>query len=243
MSFIPFFKSSAQNASLTENSIMRITIIIPVLNDGPELQQLLPQLLSQPTSSNAQIIVVDGGSSDSPELICETFGVTCVPSEPGRATQMNTGAGAATGNILLFLHADSQLPDGFENLIKDAMSQSLWGRFDVRLSGSQSMFRIIEWMMNHRSRLTGICTGDQGIFVQSELFFKQGGFPDIPIMEDIALSKALPGAPYCIRQKLITSSRRWEQNGIWKTILLMWSLRLRYFFGATPVQLVKQYYG
>lgn len=218
---------------------MRITIIIPVLNDAEALRVLLSQLASY----QLETIVVDGGSQDSPESVVESFGVIYLSSEPGRAKQMNAGAARAAGDVLLFLHGDSQLPTGFDKLIKDAMNHAHWGRFDVRLSGSHPMFRVIEWMMNHRSKLTGICTGDQGIFVQSEVFKQTGGFPDIPIMEDIELSKGLPGAPYCIRQKLATSSRRWEQNGIWKTIVLMWTLRLRYFLGARPEQLVKQYYG
>ena len=218
---------------------MRISIIIPVFNDAEALKVLLPQLAPY----RIETIVVDGGSHDSPEHIAKKFGTNYIISELGRAKQMNAGAAKATGEVLLFLHGDSELPIAFDKLIKDAMDHALWGRFDVRLSGSQPMFRVIEWMMNHRSELTGICTGDQGIFVQSKVFKQLGGFPDIPIMEDIELSKGMPGAPYCIRQKLTTSSRRWEQNGIWKTIILMWTLRLRYFLGTRPEQLVKQYYG
>ncbi|MFT5015223.1 MAG: rSAM/selenodomain-associated transferase 2 [Candidatus Azotimanducaceae bacterium] len=226
---------------------MRISIIIPVLNDVEALKVLLPQLAPY----KLETIVVDGGSRDSPELVVESFAesfaegfdLKYVISEPGRAKQMNIGAAKAQGEVLLFLHGDSLLPNAFDKLIKHAMNHAQWGRFDVRLSGSQPMFRVIEWMMNHRSRLTGICTGDQGIFVQAEVFRQQGGFPNIPIMEDIELSKSMPSAPYCIRPRLTTSSRRWEQNGIWKTIILMWTLRLRYFLGARPAQLVKQYYG
>lgn len=220
---------------------MRISVVVPVLNDAAVLGRLLPEL----KKSQAEVIVVDGGSGDAPELIADRYGAHLVQSEPGRAKQLNAGARAATGDILLFLHADSQLPANFDALIKGGMRgpRFSWGRFDVRLSGAHPMFRMIEWMMNIRSRHTGVCTGDQGIFVKAEYFTHCGGFPDIPLMEDIEFSKRMLHAPYCIRQQLTTSSRRWEQNGIFKTMLLMWSLRLRYFFGAAPEDLVKKYYG
>ncbi|MFT7245636.1 MAG: rSAM/selenodomain-associated transferase 2 [Candidatus Azotimanducaceae bacterium] len=227
--------------SLSEPAEMRISIVVPVLNDAALLGRLLPEL----EKFQAEVIVVDGGSGDAPELVADRYGAHLVQSEPGRAKQMNAGARVATGDILLFLHADSQLPAHFDALIRGGMRgpRFSWGRFDVRLSGAHPMFRMIEWMMNIRSRHTGICTGDQGIFIKTEYFTHCGGFPDIPLMEDIAFSKRMLRAPYCIRQRLTTSSRRWEQNGIFKTMLLMWSLRLRYFFGAAPEDLVKRYYG
>jgi len=219
---------------------MRISVVVPVFNDAPILGLLLPELNNYPV----EVIVVDGGSGDAPELVADRYGAQLVQCEPGRGKQMNAGARVATGDILLFLHADSQLPAYFDVLIKGGMRgpRFSWGRFDVRLSGAHPMFRLIEWMMNIRSRYTGVCTGDQGIFVKTEYFRHCGGFPDIPLMEDIEFSKKMVRAPYCIRQKLTTSSRRWEQNGIFKTIVLMWSLRLRYFFGASAEDLVKRYY-
>jgi rSAM/selenodomain-associated transferase 2 len=219
---------------------MKISIIIPVLNDSHALAALLPSL----ANSSAEIIVVDGGSTKLPQELVEQYGARLVTSAAGRATQMNVGAKQATGDVLLFLHADSQLPDSFESAIQSGMEAGReWGRFDVQLSGQHPMLRVVEWMMNQRSRLTGVCTGDQGIFLTKHAFENVGGYPEIPLMEDIELSVRLKAAPYCIRQKLVTSSRRWEEKGVYQTIWLMWSLRLRYFFGASPESLVQRYYG
>jgi rSAM/selenodomain-associated transferase 2 len=219
---------------------MKISIIIPVLNDSHALAALLPSL----ANSSAEIIVVDGGSTKLPQELVEQYGARLVTSAAGRATQMNVGAKQATGDVLLFLHADSQLPDSFESAIQSGMEAGReWGRFDVQLSGQHPMLRVVEWMMNQRSRLTGVCTGDQGIFLTKNAFENVGGYPEIPLMEDIELSVRLKAAPYCIRQKLVTSSRRWEEKGVYQTIWLMWSLRLRYFFGASPESLVQRYYG
>jgi rSAM/selenodomain-associated transferase 2 len=219
---------------------MKISIIIPVLNDSHALAALLPSL----ANSSAEIIVVDGGSTKLPQELVEQYGARLVTSAAGRATQMNVGAKQATGDVLLFLHADSQLPDSFESAIQSGMEAGReWGRFDVQLSGQHPMLRVVEWMMNQRSRLTGVCTGDQGIFLTKHAFENVGGYPEIPLMEDVELSVRLKAAPYCIRQKLVTSSRRWEEKGVYQTIWLMWSLRLRYFFGASPESLVQRYYG
>ena len=219
---------------------MKISIIIPVLNDSHALAALLPSL----ANSSAEIIVVDGGSTKLPQELVEQYGARLVTSAAGRATQMNIGAKQATGDVLLFLHADSQLPDSFESAIQSGMEAGReWGRFDVQLSGQHPMLRVVEWMMNQRSRLTGVCTGDQGIFLTKHAFENVGGYPEIPLMEDIELSVRLKAAPHCIRQKLVTSSRRWEEKGVYQTIWLMWSLRLRYFFGASPESLVQRYYG
>lgn len=220
-------------------SPIALSIIVPVLNDAECLERLLPQIRNDKT----EVIVVDGGSFDGSADVAASFGATLIVSEPGRAKQMNNGAKIAKGDVLLFLHADSVLPQHFASLIEGAMRvrKFHWGRFDVRLSGSAGILRVIEFMMNNRSAFTGICTGDQGIFVRKEIFNRVGGFPEIALMEDIELSKRLPGHPFCIRHKLITSSRRWEQQGVWKTIGLMWLLRLRYFFGADPEILARYY--
>ncbi|MEO6696754.1 MAG: TIGR04283 family arsenosugar biosynthesis glycosyltransferase, partial [Gammaproteobacteria bacterium] len=165
--------------------------------------------------------------------------------ERGRARQMNLGAATACGEILLFLHADTRLPQNAGAVIHSGLAQTgaRWGRFDVRLSGRPPLLRVVEALMNWRSRLTGIATGDQAIFVRRDLFERAGGFPDIPLMEDIALSRILKrfSRPFCVRERVITSSRRWEQHGIVRTIFLMWRLRLAYALGADPEQLVRRY--
>lgn len=160
---------------------------------------------------------------------------------------MNAGAAIARGNVLLFLHADCSLPADADLLIAIALlgSDHHWGRFDVRLSGAARLLRTVETMMNWRSRITGICTGDQGIFVERPLFESIGAFPPLPLMEDIAISRALKrhSAPLCLSAKITASSRRWEKQGIWRTIMLMWRLRLAYFLGARPGRLAEIYHG
>ncbi len=216
-----------------------LSVVIPVLNDAECLTRLLTQL----EAFEGEVIVVDGGSSDESPDVAASLGAKLVESPAGRAKQLNSGAAVARGQAILFLHADSVLPQHFASLIESALigPEFNWGRFDVRLSGSAFMLRVVEWMMNHRSALTGICTGDQGIFVKTEVFRRLGGFPDIELMEDVAFSKNMPGKPYCIRHPIVTSSRRWESNGIFRTIGLMWLLRLRYFFGADPKVLARFY--
>ena len=166
----------------------------------------------------------------------------------GRALQMNAGAAKASGDVLLFLHADTRLPREAERLVLDGLARSGrdWGRFDVTIEGRHPMLRLVAAMMNLRSRLTGIATGDQAIFVKRDAFHAAGGFPEIPLMEDIALSKRLKrtGRPLCLRERATTSGRRWETHGVFRTILLMWRLRLAYFFGADPAALARRYrYG
>jgi len=219
------------------------SIVVPTLNEGPGIKQTLTSLASWRRDGH-EVIVVDGGSQDE-TVACATPLVDCVvESERGRARQMNAGAARAKGDVLLFLHADTSLPDEAQTLIVSKISaQRPWGRFDVRLSGSQKMFRVIERLMNWRSCLTGIATGDQGIFVLRSRFEALGGFPDQPLMEDIELSKRLKkqARPICIHIPLITSSRRWEQRGIFTTILLMWRLRLLYWLGVDANKLARLY--
>ena len=156
---------------------------------------------------------------------------------------MNAGAAIAQGKWLLFLHADTQLPTSFLELLPAADAASQWGRFDVRLSPSSPMLRVVAWMMNWRARLTGVCTGDQAIFVRRALFEQVGGYAPIPLMEDIELSKRLRphGRPLCLHERLTTSSRRWQQNGTLRTIVLMWWLRWRYWRGAPMEKLAQRY--
>lgn len=222
---------------------MKISIIIPVLNEEQSLSEALSRLQSIRQSGH-ELIIVDGGSHDHSLAIAQDKADSVIVSSAGRALQMNVGAAVATGDIYLFLHADTELPETTARLISSLRQRkNLWGRFDIRLSASKTIFRLIEYLVNLRSRLTSIATGDQAIFVERELFNKVGGFPEIALMEDVAFCKLLKkiSRPVCLKQKVITSSRRWEQNGVVKTVLLMWKLRLYYFFGVSPEKLSQLY--
>jgi rSAM/selenodomain-associated transferase 2 len=191
-----------------------------------------------------EIIVVDGYSEDDTISKAKSFSDLVLVESRGRARQMNKGAQTASGDIFWFLHADSLPPENADDLILKAINRGkIWGRFDVRLSGPNVIFRIIEFFMNLRSRITGIATGDQSIFVQAKIFKAIGGFQEIPIMEDISLSKMLKkhGKPACLRSRIVTSSRRWENHGIFRTILTMWYLRLLYAIGVKPDRLTGFY--
>lgn len=220
-----------------------ISIIIPALNEAASIEATLLPLQSWRQSGH-ELILVDGGSCDDTAPVAQPLVDRMIDSAPGRALQMNRGAKVASGDVLLFLHADTLLPSNAEELVCRALDRSQWGRFDVRLSGRHWLLRVVERMMNWRSCLSGIATGDQGIFVGYELFDRIGGFPNLPLMEDIALSKCLKreaGRPACIHTPLITSSRRWEQNGIVRTIFLMWRLRLAWFLGVPAHRLARLY--
>ena len=221
-----------------------VSIIIPALNESATLEASLMPLQAWRAAGH-ELILVDGGSSDNTAGLARSLVDKVLDSAPGRARQMNLGAQAASGDILLFLHADTTLPSrGYELILQALTPPCRWGRFDVRLTGHHWLLRVVERMMNWRSCLSGIATGDQGIFVEHVLFDRLGGFPDLPLMEDIALSKHLKreaGRPACVHTPLITSSRRWEQYGIVRTILLMWRLRLAYFLGVSAQQLATQY--
>ena len=241
---MPYPLSMTHSSLNPEPSIPKISIVVPALNEAPFIRQTL--LALQPLrQSGHEVIVVDGGSHDATETIAHPFSDHVIRSHRGRARQLNAGARIAKGNILLFLHADTTLPESADRFIIDGMTtaDTCWGRFDVRLSGRQPLFRILECLMNWRSRFTGIATGDQGIFVLRDLFERAGGFPEIDLMEDIALSKLLRknGHPLCLSQRVTTSSRRWERNGIFRTILFMWHLRLVYALGANPQRLAQLY--
>ncbi len=223
---------------------MRLSIIVPVLNEASLIADRLAAL--EPLQRRgAEVIVVDGGSSDSTVDAAQDHADLVVAAARGRATQMNAGASVADGEVLLFLHADSCLPPQADRIILDAMAVSgrKWGRFDVRIDGRHPLLPVIAFFMNWRSRLTGICTGDQGIFVRRDVFEACGGFPSISLMEDIALSRILKrrGRPRCLGRRIVTSGRRWELNGTWRTMFLMWRLRLAYFLGADPRHLAARY--
>ena len=220
----------------------RISIVLPILNEEAHVAACLGAL--QPLrGQNSELIVADGGSRDRSVALAEPLADRVVVGPRGRAAQMNAGARQANGDILWFLHADSLPPPDALSLIRAALAgrERGWGRFDVRLSGRRPSLRMVEFSMNLRSRLTGIATGDQGIFVRRDLFERIGCYPPIALMEDIALSRALKryGRPVCLRQRVLTSSRRWERDGIARTILLMWRLRLAYFLGAEPDRLAR----
>lgn len=223
---------------------MKLSIIIPTYNEVENIANILNQLQAYRQQGH-EVIIVDGGSLDN--TIEHTQGLVdqLLISKPGRAMQMNIGAEQAQGDVLIFLHADTQLPDSADTLIIEAIEQGYqWGRFNVRLSGQHILFRLIETMMNWRSCLMRIATGDQAIFVQREVFKQAGAYPEIKLMEDIELSKRLKSfsKPACVKKRVITSSRKWEKNGIVKTVLLMWRLRLLYFFGVSPEKLFALYY-
>lgn len=223
-----------------------ISIIIPVLNEREALCRHLPWL--QPLRGEEhEIVLVDGGSTDGGAEEAVDLVDQLITAPPGRAGQMNAGAAVARGEILLFLHIDTVLPENAASLVQRALQSpaALWGRFDVRLSGQRPVFRRIERMINWRSRWNGIATGDQAIFVRRSAFEKLGGYPDIPLMEDVALSRVLRrhSRPCCLTQPVITSSRRWERNGVLRTVLLMWWLRLLYRLGVSPARLHELYYG
>ena len=219
-----------------------LSIILPVLDEEASLPDVLARL-QYLRQLGHEIIVVDGGSRDNSLMLAQQAADNVIVSQPGRAVQMNSGAELAAGDVLLFLHADTTLPEGVERILPEIESDVFWGRFDVRLSGKRLVFRIIESMMNLRSRITSVATGDQAIFVKRSLFEKVGGYPEIALMEDIAISKQLRRVvkPVCVRNKVVTSSRRWEDRGVIKTLLLMWKLRLYYFLGMSPQKISRMY--
>ena len=224
--------------------LARISIIIPALNEARGIADTL-RPLQQVRARGHEVIVVDGGSADGTMEIARPLADRVIASESGRARQQNAGARSATGGVLLFLHADTLLPAEADRLVIDGLMRSGrgWGRFDVRLSGRAPALRVVERMMNLRSRVTGIATGDQAIFARAGWFRRAGGFPAIPLMEDVALSAAFRrmGRPLCLRERVLTSSRRWEERGALRTILLMWRLRAEYALGADPARLAERY--
>ncbi len=225
---------------------MRLSIVIPALNEADNILATLKPLQAMRTRG-VEIILADGGSADNTTKLAAPMVDHVIKPRKGRAGQMNAGAAIATGDTLLFLHADSILPQDADALIANGLQSAsrTWGRFDVTIKGQHFFLPVVAWFMNHRSRLTGVATGDQGLFMTADAFKVVGGFADMPLMEDVAICVALKknGAPLCLTQKIITSGRRWEKHGVWRTILLMWRIRLAYFFGADPVALHRAYHG
>lgn len=217
---------------------------MPCLDEAALIREALAQLAPL-RARGAEVILVDGGSRDNTVECAAGLADVILHAPQGRALQMNAGAARARGEILLFLHADVRLPEGADGLIIDGLQRTRrsWGRFDVVLEGRHPLLRVVGRLMNLRSRLTGIATGDQGIFVTRSLFVAVGGYPEIPLMEDIALCRRLKrfGRPLCLRHRLAVSARRWERHGVVRTVLLMWRLRLAYWLGADPARLAVRY--
>lgn len=221
---------------------MFVSIIIPTLNEEKSIVRLLHQL--QPYREQGhEVFVVDGGSIDKTVSISESLTDKVILSDSGRANQMNNGAAQANNNILWFLHADTIISNSSIEYVLLAKNKVDWGRFNVKLSGENILFRLIEKMINVRSCLTGIATGDQAIFINKAIYDSVQGFSNIPLMEDVDLSKKLNkiSKPYCVKNKIITSSRRWEKHGIINTTLLMWKLRFLFWLGVSAEKLALQY--
>lgn len=224
---------------------LRLSVIIPTLNEAQALPLLLADLAPL-RLAGAELIVVDGGSRDATAALALRQADQLVQAASGRARQMNAGAAQAQGEYLWFVHADSRIGAPVLRGLLEVLDEApLWGRFDVRLSGHGLALRLIGSMINLRSRVTGIATGDQGIFVERRAFAALGGYADLPLMEDIELCRRLKvqARPRCLRPALLTSSRRWERHGIWRTVWLMWRLRLAYYCGADPAELARRYRG
>src|SRR3954470_9550137 len=222
----------------------KLSIIMPVLNEGEGIAAAL-DALSILRSLGAEVMVVDGGSRDATIQRARLRADRVIVASPGRGPQMNAGAEKASGDVLLFLHVDTRLPADADHVVLNGLERSgrVWGRFDVEIEGRSSLLSVIAWMMNLRSCLTGIATGDQAMFVRRDAFRTAGGFAAIPLMEDIDLCKRLKRAsrPLCLRERVVTSGRRWEKGGVLHTVVLMWRLRLAYFFGADPKELARRY--
>ncbi len=220
-----------------------LSIIVPVLNEADGIAATL-DALAPLRAAGHQLIVVDGGSHDNTVLLSRERADAVIDGPRGRARQMNTGAASAQGDVLLFLHADTRLPPGADAHVAAALARgAVWGRFDVHIEGRSRWLPLVASMMNLRSRLSGIATGDQAMFVRRDLFRQLGGFVDQPLMEDIELSRRLRAvrSPACLRARVVTSGRRWDHRGAWPTIVLMWRLRWRYWRGAAPEELAKAY--
>lgn len=222
----------------------RLSIIVPTLDEAASIRDTL-EALQPMRGRGVEVIVADGGGADGTPELAASLTDKVLSAPRGRARQMNAGAGAAEGDVLLFLHADTRLPEGADRLVLDGLATGgrLWGRFDVRITGRPWLLRVVAYLMNRRSRWTGIATGDQALFVRRETFEALGGFPDQPLMEDIELSRRLRrlDPPLCLRQCVVTSGRRWETRGVWRTILLMWRLRWLYWRGVAAERLAKLY--
>ncbi len=222
-------------------SRFNVSIVVPVLNEAQQLTALMNRLRLLQDQVN-EIIVVDGGSDDgSLEKLANEF--TVIQAPKGRAQQMNAGAAQATSTWIVFLHADTQLTPAHISEMVGSASMFQWGRFNVKLDARGLAYRVIEWFINQRSRLSSIATGDQCIFVRKRFFDEMGGFANLPLMEDVEFCKRAKrrAKPACLGKTVATSARRWQQFGVIKTVLLMWKLRLYFWLGVSADDLAKQY--
>ena len=229
-------------APQVEERAEALAIVVPMLDEAATLPALLVHLAGW-RARGCEVVLVDGGSRDDSVEMARAAGFRVLIAERGRARQMNAGAQACGGALLLFLHADTRLPEAADAMVRAALAVQAWGRFDVRIDGRPLMLRVVAALMNLRSRLSGIATGDQAIFVRRDVFEAVGGFPDQPLMEDIELSCRLlrVSRPACLRARVRTSGRRWEQRGVWRTIALMWRLRWAYWRGVPAERLAEAY--
>ena len=218
---------------------MKLSIIVPALNEGAVIGRTL-EALAGLRARGHEVIVADGGSDDATRAIAAPLADRVLAAPRGRARQMNAGAAAATGDALLFLHADTVLPDRADHLVAEALKDKPWGRFDVMIEGDSPLLAVVAFFMNLRSRLSGIATGDQAIFVRRADFT---GYPEIALMEDVAFCKGMKrrAPPACLHARVRTSGRRWESRGVVRTVVLMWRLRLAYFLGEAPDELARRY--
>jgi len=219
-----------------------ISIVVPTLDEASSLAQTL---IAARQPGVRELIVVDGGSRDATRDVASRIADQVLVAPRGRAAQMNVGAVAARGDVLLFLHADTRLPNGFAAAVARALADPavVGGRFDVALDADGPCYRLIGWLISARSRLTGVSTGDQALFVRRAVFEALGGFAPLPLMEDIDLARRLKrrGRVAALRQTVVTSARRWQRRGLWRTVLLMWALRLGYYAGVSPATLARVY--
>ena len=221
----------------------RLSVIVPALNEAAGIAATLAPLAAWRARGH-ELIVVDGGSHDDTAALAAPLADRVLAGRRGRASQMNAGAAVANGDVLLFLHADTQLPAGADDAVLRAVAGGArWGRFDVRIEGRSRWLPLIGALMNQRSRLSGIATGDQAVFVERRLFQQLGGYAELPLMEDVELSRRLRAVvrPACLRQRVRTSGRRWDSRGVWRTVWLMWRLRWRFWRGAPAEQLAREY--
>lgn len=217
----------------------QLTVVVPALNEAAGIARCL-EALAPLRARGHEVIVADGGSSDGTPRLAAPFADRVIAAPRGRAAQMNAGAAAARGDALLFLHADTRLPPEADRLVREALAAHAWGRFDVAIDSDDPRLAVIAYFINRRSRLSGIATGDQAMFVRRDAF---PGFPPIALMEDVAFSRAMKqvGPPACLAARVVTSARRWERHGVARTVLLMWRLRYEYWRGADPDELARRY--
>jgi rSAM/selenodomain-associated transferase 2 len=222
--------------------VLRLSIVVPALDEAASISDAVRDALAQADEA----IVVDGGSRDGTGVLAAAAGARVLQAPRGRASQMNAGAAVAQGDVLLFLHADCRLPAGAGDAVRAAVGAGArWGRFDVRLDSPRASLAVVGAMMNLRSRLSGIATGDQALFIDRALWEALGGYAPIPLMEDVELCTRLRRVARCacLRERVTVSARRWETRGIVRTVVAMWAWRAAYALGVSPARLHRRYYG